>query len=131
MPLNLYAMASPLVEMVNPLTDATLRRYVGNRQDDDFSTVPIYEEIAVQIDVQALSTSDLQFVENIQQQSDMRAVYLRGNAGALNRPLQQGGDLLVFDGAEWLITQVLEQWEGEQWRKVICTRQLGPRPLLA
>lgn len=128
MPLDLYAMAGPLVETVNPLTDATLRRFVGMEQQRDYSTKARYEEIAVQIDVQALATSDLQFIENIQQQSDVRTVYLRGAAAALNRPLQQGGDVLVFDGSDWLITQVLEEWGDDQWRKVICTRQLGASP---
>lgn len=126
MVLDLYSLSAALTAVVNPLTNATLKRFTGMEQAEDYSTQPRYEELPVQIEVQALGTSDLQFIENIQQQADMRAVYLHGAAGALNRPLQQGGDLLQFENADWLITHVLEQWEGDQWRKVIVTRQTAP-----
>lgn len=128
MVLDLYGQALALTSAVNPLTDATLKRFVGIETGAGFKTLPRYETIPVQIEVQALATSELQLLENIQQQSDMRAVYLRGAAGALNRPLQQGGDLLAFDGTDWLITQVLEDWGDDAWRKVICTRQCEAAP---
>lgn len=126
MVLDLYSLSASLTAMVNPLINATLKRFVGMEQAEDYSTQPRYEELSVQIEVQGLTSSELQFIENIEQQSDLRAVYLRGAAGALSRPLQQGGDLLHFDGFDWLITQVCEQWEGDQWRKVIVTRQTAP-----
>ncbi|MXV35961.1 MULTISPECIES: hypothetical protein [unclassified Saccharibacter] len=125
MVLDLYDMALGLTTAVNPLIEGVLRRSIGPVRNPDYSVSDGYEDIPVQMEVQALSTSDLQLLDNLQQQSDARAVYLRGAANALNRPLQSGGDVLVFDGSEWLITQVLEEWGEDEWRKVIVTRQIA------
>ncbi|GBQ07287.1 hypothetical protein [Saccharibacter floricola] len=125
MVLDLYDMALGLTTAVNPLTEGVLRRSSGPVRQDDYSVSDGYEDIPVQMEVQALSTSDLQLLDTLQQQSEARAVYLRGSAQALNRPLQTGGDVLVFEGSEWLITQILEEWGDDEWRKVIVTRQIA------
>ena len=122
--LDVFGIASGVLGDVNPMQDAVLRVSGGVTIADDYSATSTYQDIPVQIEVQALAGGDLQLLENIEQQADMRAVYMRGAAHALNRPLDTGGDLLLFNGGIWRVTQVLEQWGGDDWCKIAVTRQI-------
>ena len=122
--LDVFGVASGVLGDVNPMQDAVLRVSDGVIIADDYSATSTYRDIPVQIEVQALAGGDLQLLENIEQQADMRAVYMRGAAHALNRPLDTGGDLLLFNGGIWRVTQVLEQWGGDDWCKIAVTRQI-------
>ncbi|MBO1325348.1 hypothetical protein K2X14_11585 [Acetobacter sp. TBRC 12305] len=125
MSLDIFGAAGNICAPVNPHITATIRFSTGSTENPDGSPNPTYSTATVQIEVQALSSQDLQQVENISQQADMRAVYVRGAVNALNRPLQIGGDILTFYGSDWLVTQQLEDWGGE-WSKVLVTRQTQP-----
>lgn len=122
--LDVFGIASGVLGEVNPMQDATLRRCTGSITEDDGAVTTTYETIPVQIEVQATAGGDLQLLQNIDQQGDARIVYMRGATHALNRPLQTGGDLLLFEGGEWLVTQVLEQWGAEDWCRLAVTRQI-------
>ena len=124
--IDLYDIAASLTEAVNPFTRAILRVYEG--EDDSINRNPIYRDVSVDIEVQALSGSDLQHLENLSQTSEMRAVYIRGPLSPLSAPRKLGGDLLIFDGRTWLVTQLLEEWGNDSWRKVIVILQNDPAP---
>lgn len=123
--LNVFAIAGNLTPIINPHITATLKISDGVKVNEDYSTSPKFIEIQLRCEVQALSTSDLQQVENMNQQSDMRAVYIIGGIKALNRPLQYGGDIINFYGSDWLVTQQLEEWGDGSWTKVAVTRQIN------
>ncbi|QDH17411.1 hypothetical protein [Swingsia samuiensis] len=113
-----------MIAPVNGQIQAVLKVTNGYTVNDDFSKTPNELEISVMIEVQAMSTSDLRQVQNINQQSDMRAVYIRGGIKGLNRPLQTGGDILHFYGSDWKVVQVLEEWGMEEWTKLVVSRQI-------
>lgn len=121
--INVFAIANAATNVVNPPIAAVLKVSDGETVNADFSVTPATSDIVVSIKVQALSTSDLQHVQNINQQSDMRVVYMQGGIKALNRPLRCGGDVLNFYGSDWLVTQVLEEWGNAQWCRLVVTRQ--------
>lgn len=121
--INVFGIAHRATDIINPPITATLKISDGETVAPDFSVIPNDLEILVTIKVQALSTSDLQHVQNITQQSDMRAVYIQGGIKGINRALKTGGDVLNFYGSDWLVTQVLEEWGDGQWSKLIVTRQ--------
>lgn len=123
--LNVFAIAGNLTPIINPHITATLKISDGVEVTDDFSTRPKFIYMPIKCEVQALSTSDLKQIENINQQSDMRAVYIIGGIKALNRPLQCGGDIINFFGSDWLVTQQLEEWGDGSWTKVAVTRQIN------
>ncbi|MCX5614436.1 hypothetical protein [Bombella saccharophila] len=122
--IDVFEAASGMLGDVNPMQDAVLRVSDGVAIAEDYSATSTYRDIPVHIEVQALAGGDLQLLENIEQQADMRTVYMRGAVHALNRPLDTGGDLLLFNGGIWRVTQVLEQWGGDDWCKIAVTRQI-------
>ncbi|WP_338332001.1 hypothetical protein [Acetobacter sp. LMG 32666] len=124
--MQLFALAGRLSSAVNPCVAATLLASTGSVTNPDGSQTPTYTPLALRIEVQAVAGADLQQVQNITQQADRRVVYLPAAARALNRPLQCGGDILQFYGADWLITQSLEEWGEGEWSKVLVTRQSSP-----
>ena len=123
--INVFGIAGKLTVPVNPHLTAQLLIADGYEVADDYSTIPKHITLDIRIEVQAMSSSDLEQIENMNQQSDMRAVYIIGGIKALNRPLQYGGDKMVFYGSEWLVTQVLEEWGDGTWSKVAVTRQIN------
>ncbi|NSL91709.1 hypothetical protein [Acetobacter syzygii] len=124
MSLNIFAAAGNLCAPVNPHITGTLKGSTGNVINDDGSVTPQYTPVSVEMEVQVVSSQDLRQIENINQQADMRSVYVRGAVRALNRPLQVGGDILTFYGSDWLVTQQLEEWGNGEWSKVLVTRQM-------
>ena len=124
--INLFAIAGSATGVVNPQIEAVLKVSDGVTHNPDFSTTPRIIELAMQIEVQALSSSDLQQIQSVNQSSDMRALYIIGGIKGLNRPLQCGGDIINFYGSDWLVTQSLEEWGMGEWSKVAVTRQTTP-----
>lgn len=122
--IDIFGIAGAACGNINPHISATLKGSTGSITNDDFSVTPQYTTATVEIEVQAVTSQDLQQVENINQQADMRAVYVRGAVKALSRPLQMGGDILTFYGSDWLVTQQLEEWGNGEWSKVLVTRQM-------
>lgn len=122
--IDIFAAAGNLCAPINPHITGTLKASTGSVANADFSVTPQYTTATVEMEVQAVSSQDLQHIENINQQADMRSVYVRGAVRALNRPLQIGGDILTFYGSDWLVTQQLEEWGDGEWSKVLVTRQM-------
>lgn len=122
--IDVFGIASNALGIANPMQDAILRQCTGSITEDDGAVTTTYEDVPVSIEVQATTGGDLQMLANIDQQADLRTVYMRGVAHSLSRALQTGGDLLIFEGSEWLITQILEQWGAEDWCKLAVTRQI-------
>ncbi|MEE8663495.1 MAG: hypothetical protein SOH81_07940 [Acetobacter sp.] len=122
--IDVFGLAGALTGGVNPQTCVEMRISTGSTENDDGSPSLSYEIVSIPAEIQALSSEDLKQIQNISQQADMRAVYLFGAARALNRPLQIGGDVLIFYGSSWLVTQSLEEWGNNEWSKVLVTRQM-------
>ncbi|MCX5617124.1 hypothetical protein NQF86_00355 [Bombella sp. TMW 2.2543] len=121
--MNLFSLASSMTSVINPLTPALLRRMTGTELAADYSTRPLYEDVPVMIDVQPAPGNILQLIGDIAQQGESRTIYLKGSAHTLSRPLQTGGDSVLFEGSEWLVTKILEQWGTNTWCRLIVTRQ--------
>ncbi|PAL24774.1 hypothetical protein B9K05_08750 [Acetobacter syzygii] len=123
---QIFALAGRLTRAVNPSVAATLMASTGSVTNADGTQTPTYTPLPVQVEVQALAGEDLQQVQGLARQADRRVVYVPATVHALNRPLQCGGDILQFYGADWLVTQSLEQWGEGEWSKVLVTRQNSP-----
>lgn len=121
--INLFAIAGSAIRSVNPPIQATLKQSTGSMLGPSFKPIPTYAEIPVMIEVQALSSQDLQQIENISQQADMRIVYVVGEVRGIARGPQTGGDMFNFYGSDWLVTQQLEEWGAGEWSKLVVTRQ--------
>lgn len=129
--IDVFGIAGRLITPVNPRIVATVKVSNGYVVDDNFQAVSQDLRLTADIEVQALSTSDLQHVQNINQQSDLRAVYVFGGIKGLNRPLQTGGDVLTFYGSDWKVVQVLEEWGNAEWSKLVVARQIDQAPRCA
>ena len=121
--IDVFGLAGSLTGEVNPQINATVRISTGSTENPDGSPCIQYDTADIVIEVQALTSQELQQIQNINQQADNRAVYVRGAAKALNRPLQANGDILTFYGSDWLVIQQLEEWGCGEWSKVAVTRQ--------
>lgn len=122
--MNLFGPVTGIISAVNPCITADLRASDGSETAPDGSVVPKFVDVRVRIQVQAASSEDLQQIANLNQSSDVRAVYMAGHIAGIDRAHQFGGDILVFDGSEWLVTHQPEQWGRSQWCKLLVTRQI-------
>lgn len=126
--MNLHAIVSPVIGMVNPHVAVTVLRALPPTVADDGTQIPAFEDLgSAQAQVQALSFTDLQKLDGMNIQGTRRAVYLNGEVAGVIRGLQQGGDILQFptgtlpEGDVWLCAMVLEQWP--DWCKIAITLQ--------
>jgi hypothetical protein len=120
--MNLHGIVSGAIGAVNPFITATLQMSDGYTTAADGTPTPAYTTSTAQIQVQALSASDIRHLDQMNITGVMRKVWLYGDWQSVVRPLGKGGDLLTFNGQTWLVTQVLETWP--DWSSVAVTLQM-------
>jgi len=121
--LNMHAIVGPAIASVNPFIAATVLQSSGFTTNPDGTRTPTYTTTIMSIQVQALTSGELQRLDGLNLQGVMKAVYLSGRWHGAVRVGQQGGDLLKFHGQTWLAVQVIENWE--LWSKLAVVLQNG------
>ena len=134
--LNLHAIAAPFVGIVNPAVPASLAVNTGYTTNPAGKRAATYAAgVALDAQVQALSSGELELMEGLNIQGVKRAMYLNGNVKGVDRALGDGGDLISFgatadvptslQGTVWLVSVVLETWDTSGWCKVGVVKQNG------
>lgn len=125
--IDVRAIANATIQPVNPDELVTVKRSTGFTSGAGARQVPSYAAgVKGPANIQALDGKDLEQLDNISQQGDVRCIYLRGALAGIVRPKQVGGDLVIrADGSEWLVAKVFETWP--TWARAAIVRQ-GPAP---
>lgn len=125
--IKVRAIANSAIQVVNKNLPATL---IAN---EGFEIIPggkqasklAWYEISVQM--QSLSTQDLEHLGVINQQGEFIYCYARGQIEAIRRAKDKGADKISFvaygesEASEWLVTKVIESYPS--WVKVLLWRQ--------
>lgn len=123
--MNLHAVVRGPINAINPDVPATLFASTGWTTQPDGTRVPAYgPAVQMMAQVQALSWKDLQMLDGVNIAGEARAIYLYGDWRSVIRPEKAGGDLIVVEGAKWLIVKALETW-AVGWSKVAAVRQMA------
>jgi hypothetical protein len=122
--MNLESMASGVIGGVNANTAVTIKRAIGYVYSDagDGTQVPQYQIVNTYAQIQALSGTDIQRLNNLNIQGLMCAAYVDARIHAIVRKDGKGGDLFVFRGNTWLAVHILENWS--EWTKVVLVLQV-------
>ena len=124
--MNLRAVANRATRTINPNLAAVVLKSVGYTTDAPGRQQPRYAPpVEVTIQAQSLSKKDLDHLASMNISNVTRAIYASTSLSAVDRTKGTGGDLLAFEGANWLVTAVLEEWTTAGWCKVALTRQMG------
>jgi hypothetical protein len=123
--LNLHKLVRSVITTINPDQPVVVLRSAGRETDEAYTPEPVYfPAVAVFAQPQPVPDSALQFLVQERQNSVWHDFYLAGDWNALLRDAEKGGDLVYWDGAEWLVEQVLERWNPTVgWTKIRCIRQ--------
>jgi hypothetical protein len=127
--MDLRGIANQASSTVNPNILVSLETSNGYTMGAGQRQVPAYNPAIVgQAQVQALDSSDLNKLDGLNIQGDIRALYMFGNLAGVIRPDNKGGDLITIGtGAvpplqgQWLVVKVLESWPS--WTKVAMYKQ--------
>lgn len=128
--MDLHGLASPVVSVVNPPTEAILYRSVGFVTSPSGKQEPSYAPpVTGEVQVQPLSGPQLQHLNNMNISGVLRKAYLHGDWESVVRRDLKGGDKFVFShagivGGTWLVVQVLETWP--DWCCVGLQLQVNP-----
>ena len=118
--MNLYGLASG-IGAVNPRISATLHQSLGYVAADDGSRTATFSQTTGDIQVQALSTPELQHLNGLNISGNLKKVFLDGKWNSVVRAQQTGGDYFTFGGQDWLVVHVLEQWP--DWSSLVVSQQ--------
>jgi hypothetical protein len=127
--MNLHAIASPAIGVVNPPVFCTVQTSTGSSTNADGTRTPTYVQTDnVPVQVQALQYTDLMKMDGLNIQGTRRKGYFFGNIEGLDRSAMKGGDIVImpdlptFPGpTTWLVALPLEHYEG--WTSVALTLQ--------
>lgn len=125
--IKVRALANIAIQCVNKNLPAVLMANDGYEIDESGKQIAKYTESDISVQLQSLSTQDLEHLGVINQQGQFIYGYARGQISALRRAKKQGADKLRFNAygedeeSEWLVTQVIESYLS--WVKVLLWRQ--------
>lgn len=125
--IKVRALANTAIQCVNKNLPAVLMANDGYEIDESGKQAAKYSESDISVQLQSLSTQDLEHLGVINQQGQFIYGYARGQISALRRAKKQGADKLRFNAygedeeSEWLVTQVIESYPS--WVKVLLWRQ--------
>lgn len=122
--MNLHQIASGMIGIVNPFRQVQIRRAApGYTTHPDGSREANYELLSGPAQIQSLSSDELRLLSDmgINVQANRQSIFINGTWSGIVRADETGGDVFLFDGYEWLVTMVAEQWP--DWCKVIVTMQ--------
>jgi len=122
--MNLHQIVRGAITTVNPDVSGVLKVSSGFTTAPGGKRVQSYTDVDVIVQMQSLSSTDLKQVDAINVQGILQSAYLNGNFNGINRPEQQGGDMLIVDGKTWLVVKVAELYP--DWCHLIVNLQRSP-----
>ena len=124
MAMNLHAVASNVISVVNPMETLQYQRSLGSTTGADGVRVPTYAApIALVAQVQETTQDDLRKANALLVQGEKVKAWFTGDASGVVRMSQRGGDLFTrADGSLWLVQSVIETWP--EWCSVLLVRQM-------
>jgi hypothetical protein len=131
--INLRASANRMTSAINPNMVVQWQAFAGYATGPDGKTAAAYTApVALIAQVQALSKAEIEHIDALNLSPCERAIYCNGQLQAFDRAAQTGGDLLFFEGRQWLVMAILEGWTatagGGGWCKAALTGQMGGPP---
>ncbi|KER03399.1 hypothetical protein [Photorhabdus cinerea] len=125
--IDVRGIANGLTLVVNPNIKSVLIVNNGYTIDEAGEQIPDYSEHGITVQLQSLSTRDLDHLGVINQQGQFIYAYAKGQISALRRAKDKGSDMMRFaaygedEASEWNVTQVIESYPS--WVKVLLWRQ--------
>lgn len=121
--MNLHGIVAPLIGIVNPFVNVTIRVSNGSTNSADGTRVPRYfPDIVRPGQVQSMSASELRQYESLNLGGARTSIYFNGAFNGTERLREKGGDLMILEnGFVYLTTLVIEQWP--DWCKVAVVLQ--------
>lgn len=125
--IKVRAIANSTIQAVNKNLPATLVANEGFEIIPGGKQVPKLASYEISVQMQSLSTQDLEHLGVINQQGEFIYCYARGKIEAIRRAKDKGADKISFvaygesEPSEWLVTKVIESYPS--WVKVLLWRQ--------
>lgn len=125
--IKVRAIANSAIQVVNKNLPATLIANEGFEIIPGGKQVPKLASYEISVQMQSLSTQDLEHLGVINQQGEFIYCYARGQIEAIRRAKDKGADKISFvaygesEASEWLVTKVIESYPS--WVKVLLWRQ--------
>ena len=108
--MKIHTLANRLIVNVNPNIKATLKKFTGLVKNEFYEQTPTYIESEIIVQAQALSGDQLKMVDFNQFQSELMSVITSEELKGVSKPDQYGGDILSFNGHEWLVIMINETY---------------------
>ncbi len=125
MPIYIRNIIRSGIQSINPDTPIVIVRIQGYTVAADGGQVP--NELTPEPEmaqIQPIQTSDLEHINNYNSAKKYEDLWIEGNWNALNRAEETGGDLIYYDGFEWLVHSIPEKWaRGSNWTRVRVIQQ--------
>lgn len=134
MAINIRQIIRSGINTINPDIQIIIQQSDGFTVEDDGTQTPAYldaEEYTAQ--VQPVSSEELKHLDTYNASSIYYSIYIDGVVHGLNRSIAKGGDLVYFDGFEWLILSLPETYTlSSNWtRFMVIQQKLSDPPAVA
>lgn len=120
MVINVRGLANGLIQNINPDIDAKIYKDLNGSYVNGVWQAN-KQVIDIKIQRQQLNQNDILFTNNLEFQGNFIVVYVKGHYDGINRIDNKSPDIFVFEGREWKVVHVPEQWP--TWSRVILCEQ--------
>ena len=118
--MDLRGIANGITSTVNPNQTVTVLKSTGYTIGTGMKQTPTYDiPVTGPAQIQAATSDDLKQLDGLNIQGTVKIIFFCGVLAGIVRPDGTGGDIVQFDGQNWLVVKVLEGWR--TWTKAaIC-----------
>lgn len=128
--LNLHNIVASAIGAVNPHQTVILKQFKGWRAIPGGERMPDYlPPVSVKAQIQPLPADKLQFVDRDQNGGIFYQMFLEGDWSGLSRAAETGGDLIYWNGFEWIVNPVQGAWGAlAGWTMIVVQAQKKAAP---
>lgn len=123
---NLHNLVRSAISSINPDQTVQIKKFIRQEHQPGGIDIPVYSDpITVVAQAQPVASDEIQHINNYVSSSKYENLWITGNWQGLNRRSETGGDIIIWNGHNWYIDDVAEDWDPTAgWTKVRCVQQL-------
>lgn len=123
--INLNAIVSLALDPLHKIEKVLLKKFKGTVYDDEGRDVNVYFD-AMEIDAQIQSPDDShqEWVRAVNDNTIHKIFWTNIDIEPLDRNKGYGGDLITYDGSDWLVIAQPDNFTKQEWTSVIAERIL-------
>lgn len=123
--INLNGIVSQVLHPLHNIETVLLKRFLSQAIDEEGRTIVVYAEpVEITAQIQTPTDSRQEWKDRLNENSQQKMFWVNTEVKPLDRDAEYGGDVITYDGYDWLVISQPDNFVKQGWVSVIGERML-------